>query len=690
MTPDDLGLLVDRLLDDVLSPDERAAFAAQLADDPLLRQQLADELSLALRIRASLADDAEQRADLLMATLSGSRRLALERRINLQLDATRDPPRRWLPWVSAAAAALVMAVMGGWWLGHDHSRGTHSTLVKTRGHSQPEPSFVDVRDDRNAPLPVVVDLTPGPSESPAPVTAADGVATKPIVDPPAPDAPKTATAPDNRVVSNEPAPGDNVAAIPEPQAPPTGPRPLAKSADRAMDRAVAANLPPPINATLTKPGTPSPTTRAQRLIPPLVINGSARLRRQGHESAIDASMRLVPGDEILVDGEGAELSNDRGVTWWGGPGTRLSIPTPRPTDVLRQPVHLTTGTLHVTAGQNLRPLITTPHIRIDIEDAELWITVTAAWTRIETVNGSVRLGASVVRPLAAGSYAVVLPGLPPAIRPAAQSRLEVIAGRFARDGAAVVPRILRGVPVAIADDAGATAVLAPLGDGIWLDQAVAHGLLAIAELPSTPPSARILNRAALTAWLADGDTRGATALRRADPLRPIHLAGPLPTRQPSWATSSELAREADAGIGRAMLAMVTVDDGVRANTWDALVRGAQGVIWTVSDHHDPGTVLRPLSAALDATTSLLTDGTRTRLYLGASSGSDVSAARWDCLGRRLIVVVNRSAESRPVAITQTRDLHPLVEDASIIMTQTDDTTSAQLPPGAAQRPYARP
>ena len=112
------------------------------------------------------------------------------------------------------------------------------------------------------------------------------------------------------------------------------------------------------------------------------------------------------------------------------------------------------------------------------------------------------------------------------------------------------------------------------------------------------------------------------------------------------------------------------------------MRGANGVIWSVNDHHDPGASLRPLSAAVDAASSLLTDGVRTRLSLSAASGSEVTAARWDRIDRRLIVVVNRSREVRPVALSQTRGLQPLEADDSIIMTQSDDAISAQLPPGA--------
>lgn len=674
MTPDELGNLIDRLLDDALAPDERDALAARLSDDPLLRQQLSDELALALQIRASLADDAEQRADLLMATLSGSRRLALERRINQQLDEAADR-RPWLPWASVAAAALLVAMIGGWWLTHDRSRGP---LVAAPSQLQPRPAPVAAQDVRDSSPTAANDTAPAPDGSPAP--AADAVATRPIPDAVVPPAPAPAPTTTDTAIGSKPgpAPGDDALAATIPPAPTTNPSPTPVVADHA----VVANPQLPINATQAKPGTPLPVSRSQRLIPPLLINGSARLRRLGRESAIDANVRLVPGDEILVDGEGAELTNDRGVTWWSGPGTRLILPMPKPTDVARQPIHLTTGTLHVTAGQNLRPLITTPHIRIDVEDADLWISVTSAWTRVETVSGSVRLGTQTVRPLAAGSYAVVLPGLPPAINPSSQTRLAVIAGRFARNGEAVIPRIVRGVPVAVAAEAGASGVLAPLGDAVWLDQAAAHDLLALAEVPTAMPSQRILRNAALTAWVADGDLRGAPGLRRVDALRPIHLSGPPPVRMPGWATSAELAGDADAGSGRAMLAVVPVDDQVRAGTWDALVRGANGVIWSVSNHQDPGASLRPLAAAVDATSSLLTDGVRTRLSLSAASGSEVTAARWDRLDRRLIVVVNRSREVRPVVLSQTRGLQPLEADDSIVMTQSGDSTSAQLPPGA--------
>lgn len=673
MMPDELGTLIDRLLDDALTPEERTALAARLSDDPLLRQQLSDELALALQIRASLADDAEQRADLLMATLSGSRRLALERRINQQLDQAQATRLQWLPWTSVAAAALLVAMIGGWWLTHDRSR---SPLVASPAQPQPRPASIAAQDIRDSSPTATNNTAPAPDGSPAP--AADVVAIRPIPDPVVPPAPAPPTTDSAVGIEPRSAPGDDSLATTVPPAPTTSPSPAPVIADHA----VVANPQLPINATQAKPGTPLPVSRSQRLIPPLLINGSARLRRLGRESTIDANVRLVPGDEIQVDGEGAELTNDRGVTWWSGPGTRLTLPVPKPTDVARQPIHLTTGTLHVTAGQNQRPLITTPHIRIDVEDADLWISVTSAWTRVETISGSVRLGTQTVRPLAAGSYAVVLPGLPPAINPSAQTRLAVIAGRFARNGEAVIPRIVRGVPVAVAAEAGASGVLAPLGDAVWLDQAAAHDLLALAEVPTATPSQRILRNAALTAWVADGDLRGAPGLRRVDALRPIHLSGPPPVRMPGWATSAELAGDADAGSGRAMLAVVPVDDQVRAGTWDALVRGANGVIWSVSNHQDPGASLRPLAAAVDATSSLLTDGVRTRLSLSAASGSEVTAARWDRLDRRLIVVVNRSREVRPVVLSQTRGLQPLEADDSIVMTQSGDSTSAQLPPGA--------
>jgi len=657
MTPEALSEVVERLLDDAVSPTERGDLAALIARDVDLHHRLASELALALQIRAVLADDAEQRADLLLATLSGSRRLALAQRIDQAIDATaRRSSVRWLSWSGVAAAALLMLLVGGWWWPHTPARAP----LRSVATSAPVPQ-------KSSPSPVAVTL-PLAAHTPAGVVAP--AAPEPAPPGEVPDAP-----------ASEPAAAEVVVV----DAVPTSVQP--------SEYAPSVGEAPTISATLANPVLAKPDPKALRLVHPLLINGSAQVRRQGREAASVADQRLVPGDEVRVSGDGADLTDERGMTWWCSPDTRLTLPLPRVVDVVRQPLHVTLGTVHVTAAMGLRPLITTPHLRIDAEEADVWLTVTTQGTRVETIAGSVHIaiastsvvrpgtaltrpGTKTVRPLAPGFYALSHPGQALEIHPSGQNRFSVIGGRFARDGDLLIPRILRGVSATIAADLGGTALVAPLGDGAWLDQAAYRHLIALVELPPTTPAPRFFKHPALSAWIATNDTRAANAMRRADPLRPIHLAGPAPAKLPAWASSSELPSTGDAPAARATLAVVAVDDQVQSNSWDALIRGAQGLIWSVGEH-DPAEALRPLIAALDATQGLLTDGSRVRLDLGG----DIVAAQWNRPGRRLVVVVNRRGEPVTVEVPHTRGLEAFGADESYAVTTTGDLTTAMLPAG---------
>jgi hypothetical protein len=664
MTPEDLSVLVDRLLDDALSPQERDNLAARIAHDADLHQRLASELALALQIRAVLAQDAEQRADLLMATLSGSRRLALAERLDRAIDATagRAFPR-WLPWTSVAAAAVLMLLIGGWWSQRTPARSPARDVASTA----PAPQ-------RTTPVAV------NPPSTPV-IATPETPRALPAVDPtPIPDALVAQTA---AQTGGEPAPPDAATPDAAPE-----PAPLAAISSTPDVRESA-----PLNATQANSVLAKPDLRALRSVPPVLIKGSPLVRRQGREAASVDGFRLVPGDEVRVSGDGADLNDDRGITWWCSPDTRLSLPPARPVEVMRQPVHVTLGTVHVTAAMGLRPLITTPHLRIDADEADVWLTVTTQGTRVETISGSVHIdittasvqrpgstkprpGIKTVRPLAPGFYALTHPGQGLEIHPTGQNRLSVIGGRFARDGDLQIPRILQGTTATIAADLGATALLAPLADGTWLDQASYRHLNALIELPPTAPATRILKHPALSAWVTTNDARAASAMRRADPLRPIHLAGPAPAKLPTWATTSELPSDGDAPAGRATLAVIPVDAQVHAHTWDALIRGAQGLIWTVVDQHDPAPALQSLTAALDATQSLLTDGSRAPIALG----DGIRAARWDRPGRRLVVVVNRNDAERTLPIPHTSGLAPVGADESLAVSTTGDLTTATLPP----------
>jgi hypothetical protein len=662
MTPEALSLMVDRLLDDALSPTERDDLAALIAQDAELHQRLASELALALQIRAQLAQDAEQRADLLLATLSGSRRLALAERLDRAIDAAARPTfPRWLPWASVAAAAVLMLVIGSWWTHRQPTHRATQPVATTPPAPQPTTSVAAnpqtipvIAEPEQLPALPTADPTPTPNEL---VAQAAGNPTLPII------------------------------AMPEQ---PREAAPLAFAQPNTDPSPVS-----PLNATQANSVLPKPDLRALRSVPPVLISGSARVRRQGREAASQDGFRLVPGDEVRVSGDGADLQDDRGITWWCSPDTRLTLPPVRAVEVLRQPVHLTLGTVHVTAGMGLRPLITTPHLRMDAEEADVWLTVTTQGTRVETISGSVHIdittasvtrpgaskprpGIKTVRPLAPGFYALTHPGQGLEIHPAGQNCLSVIGGHFARDGDLFIPRILHGTTPAIAADLGGTAVLAALGDGTWLDQAAYRHLNALVELPATTPTTRILKHPALSAWVTTNDARAASAMRRTDPLRPIHLAGPAPAKLPAWATSSELPSEGDAPAGRATLAVIPVDAQVQANSWDALMRGAQGVIWTVVDQHDPAAALQPLTAALDATQGLLTDGIRTPFALG----DGIRAAHWDRPGRRLVVVINRADGERALKIPHTSGLAPFAADDSVAVSTTGDVTSATLRPGA--------
>ncbi len=664
MTPEQLSVVVERLLDDDLSHMERTNLSALIAQDADLHQRLASELALALQIRAVLAQDAEQRADLLMATLSGSRRLALADRLDRAIDAAALPAApRWLPWTSVAAAALLMLLIGGWWSQRAPTRNPTRDVVITA----PAPQ-------RTIPVAVNPPTTPviAAPETPLALPAADPT--------PTPDALVAQTAAQS---AGEPA------------------SPEIATPEAAPEKAPLANVPltpdvresAPLSATQANSVLAKPDLRALRSVPPVLISGSAQVRRQGREAASVDGFRLVPGDEVRVSGDGADLNDDRGITWWCSPDTRLTLPPTRTVEVVRQPLHVTLGTVHVTAAMGLRPLITTPHLRIDAEEADLWLTVTTQGTRVETVSGSVHIdittasvqrpgttkprpGIKTVRPLAPGYYALTHPGQGLEIHPAGKNRLSVIGGRFARDGDLQIPRILHGTSATVAADLGGTALLAPLADGTWLDQAAYRHLNALIELPPTTPATRILKHPALSAWVTTNDTRAATAMRRADPLRPIHLAGPAPAKLPTWATTSELPSDGDAPTGRATLAVIPVDAQVHAHTWDALIRGAQGLIWTVVDQHDPAPALQSLTAALDATQSLLTDGSRAPIALG----DGIRAARWDRPGRRLVVVVNRNDGERALQIPHTSGLAQVGADESLAVSTTGDLTTATLPP----------
>ncbi len=661
MTPEDLSILVERLLDDDLTPGQRATLAAQLVDDDALQQRLAGELGLALQIRAVLAEDAEIRADLLLATVSGSRRLALAQRIDHAIDLAAAPPARarWLPWSGlAAAAAVLLIVIAGW------------SLPRAPSPAPPRP------------LEVAAPTSPAPA--PAPPVLPPSPATVTVTVPQALDGPVAAIA----------SPVAVVVVVPDIVAPtaPESPAPAPAIAANALvpvprDDADVTSL---LKASQANPMLAKADPKALRLVPPLMINGAAQVRRQGRVADSAENLRLIPGDELRVGADGAELRDERGLTWWCGPDTRLALAIPRVVEAARQPLHVTLGTLHVTAAMGLRPLITTPHLRIDAEEAELWLTVTTLGTRVETVSGSVRIeitsvtrpgatavrpGAKAVRPLAPGFYALCHPGQAPEIHQAGAGRLSVLSGRFTRDGVLLIPRILRGVSATIAADLGGTAVQAPLGDGAWLDQAAYRHLHALVELPASTPAMRVLRHPALGAWIATSDARAALAMRRADPLRPIHLAGPAPTKLPAWATSSELATSDEAPVGRATLAVIAVDARVEEHSWDALIRGAQGLIWTI-DEQTPAEALRPLIAALEVGQGLLIDGARVRLDLG----SGFSAARWDRPGRRLVVVINHADEARAVAVPQTRGLAALAADDSWAVATSGELTTATLPP----------
>ena len=679
MSPEDLSALVDRLLDDALTADERATLAKQIASDSLLHQQIADELALSLQIRATLANDANHRADLLMATLSSSRSFKVEQRIVRALNTTArlSSRRRWLTWSSAAVAALLLMSLSVRWTTHYHHPVAPTKVADSAPANKPgtreikplrlreTPTNPDANTNETPPTtaPVVVALPPNDSVENVNVSHESAEQKSP-----SPSAPLVAQAPDfvetpSGKIATTIAPDVGIKYSPTPAIaqPPTV---LASQAA--------------VTVTHQIPLTALPLT--QKNGPQLVmISGNAHLRRRDRESSIEANTQLLPGDEINIDNkDGASFGDERGITWQCSPHTRLSLNRASAIDAPRQPISLNFGTIHLSAGLGLRPFITTPHIHIDTEAADLSITVTSAWTRVETMDGSVRLGTNVKRPLAAGYYALILPGDSPAIFPAGQTRLAVINGRFTSDGRLQIPRILRGVSVALAAEANATAILSPLQDGAWLDQAMSHHLNAFVDIPKSVPPLRMLKHPALSAWVADGDVRKAIAIRQADPQRALHLAPSAPARLAAWASSSELVEDDDAGSERATLAVVPVNEQIHANTWHALVRGAQGVIWTVNDHTNPGEVLRPIAAEIEATQNVLTDGTRMRLNLG----SDLSAARWDCPDQRLVVVVNRGSEMRSIQVPHTRGLTPISDDHSVTLEKHHEIITATLPPGA--------
>jgi hypothetical protein len=685
MNPEALSILVDRMLDDALTPDERATLAKQIANDPTLHQQIADELALSLQIRATLANDANHRADLLMATLSGSRRFKVEQRIVRAMNTASRPASRryWLTWSSSAVAALLLITLSILWSTQNHRPVASTKVGNSAPSNKPGPSAIASSPLRETPNNPAANVESSPSST-APV----------VVALPPNNSVENISVSNDGEEKNSPSPSDAVAVvianaaqtpdlvdpshekITEKVTPKIGVKPSPTPAIAQPPTVLASQA-----AVALTPQIPLKTLpQTQKKGPQLVmLSGKAHLRRRDRESTIGANTQLLPGDEINVDmKDDATFVDDRGITWQCGPYTRLSINHANAVEAPRQPISLNFGTIHISAGLGLRPLITTPHIHIDTEAADVTITVTSAWTRVETMGGSVRLGTNVKRPLAPGYFALILPGDSPAIFPAGQTRLAVINGRFTSDGRLQIPRILRGVSVALAAEAHATAVSSPLQDGAWLDQATSHHLNALVDIPKSVPAIRILKHPALSAWVADGDARKAIAIRQADPQRPLHLIQSAPARLAAWASSSELVEDDDAGSERATLAVVPVNAQIHANTWHALVRGAQGVIWTVNDHTNPGEILRPIAAEIEATQNVLTDGTRMRLNLG----SDLSAARWDCPDQRLVVVVNRGSETRTVQVPHTRGLSPIFDDDSVIVEQHNEIVSATLPPGA--------
>ncbi len=653
MTTDELATLVERLLDNDLAAHERDALANRLTSDVVLRERLTDELALALQVRAALTGAPDTRAELLMASLSGSRRLRLGDRIDAAITLspinTPSPIRR--PWLGVAltAAALAVLVIGWWILPQRHATAgraelTQQSAVPRPPTAEPFTRTPDTVDQRQP-------TAPTSSTTPVEVTRIQ------------PDEPQP-------VAIADPAPAASQVEAPSFGAPTDGAAPSDPQRTNEQRGAVVA--------TQASPKLPQPDPKALRLTPALQLNGNANLKRQDRIAPVEQAVRVVAGDEVTVTGDGAELSDERGMWWWAGPGTCLSVLNPRPVDAQRQPLHLTTGTLHITATQGLRPLLTTPHVRISCEEADLWVTVFRGWTRIETISGTVHLGTSVVRPLAPGNYAVVLPGQPPQINAAGRDRWSVIGGRLTRDGVPFIARLVDGVEVATAVELGADGLVAPADDGRWLDHATFHEIRALIN-STTSPSARVLQHPAIAGWFSD--TRTGAALRRADPLRWIHLDGERPARWPTWADSSVLLADEDAKGPHPLLATIAVDDEVRSHTWEALARGAQGVLWQVDGDHSALSALtdtvRALSDAIRVVSPLLCDGTRTRLDLG----DGVTGASWSRQGRRVLVVVNRRDQPATVTIPQARGLHPLEQAGAIDLAP--DQTSVELPAGTA-------
>jgi hypothetical protein len=696
--------LVDRVIDDRLAPAERLALAAHLAADARARREVAAELRLGVAVGEALRHDddgaRQRRADLVMAILSDSRRLSVQRAVEAAIGlepipaagraaAWRIPAPRLV--ASACAAGLLLAC--AWWL-RPHRDGfpdhASAPLASVPARA-PEPS-------RPAPMaPTPAPRSPA-EQPPVPVPVRQPAPVAPVVTRPSPQPAPVATVAGGTaapIASRPTAIADGVGS-PVPPDDPTHAR-TARTTPAASSPGIIATATAPVVEPEPDVETPPPTTPW--------VRGAGSLHRHGAATAIAVrgAGAALGGEDVLVVPPlaAAEVFLGADIRLACAPATRIALLPPRP-GVPGRRTALAWGEVTATSGDGVPAIIVTAHGEVRCDEGEAVVAAYPGWTRVAVHSGRARVGTgSGTAAVAAGEYAIAVRGKPVGIGTAGGAPA-VAAGQLISRGTPLLPCVLRLDPAACAAghrrerfqalaDAGFAAVAVPAGSAASavLADAADAGLGAIVELPAdtaTITAAVTAHRgdAALWGWslgaLADvprGSDPGheAALVRRLDPLHALaatQSAGArAPVQQvgmivvPAGADAETVARWSAMMLPPSRMALALVPFGasgpaadaeavqsMRCAAWAAVAAGARGLVWS-SAGGDPAEVPGD-GGRLDAAAAIAAElAPLAPLLLGprhplGPAATGVAGACWEADERCLVVVAN--AADRPVAI----------------------------------------
>lgn len=653
----DIADLVERYRDDDFAATERARLAQRLAADPVFRAEFRAHLRLAQTLTASLESDPEasaRRADLAVAALSPSRRLALWRAVTSEIDAgTQRQPLHptWWRWAGAsAAAAVVMMAIVPWMMRAGAQRplaASNSSAVAAIPVSSITATVHEPAPDVAAPPSTTQPPRPGPVARVESVSVrAEPIGLDPI---PASAIALPSVAPESTPI---------VVAV----VPPAAPIVRAVTAAPARVLVASARGDDPLAGQSELPARGS------------WIAGGANVRRGARELPAHGLLALVPGDEIEIGDQGAALQPDDGIRLVCAAHARLVVSPSTGRRQVGRYVALVAGAIsdiEVASGETL--IVATDHGDVVAAGAKLSLSLHDGWLRCEVGEGTVRIGPQ-HRRIDGGSAAVLAGGRVLTVFGPGRIGAAVLGGGWTRRGAPWFPLVAQTTvrsPAALAALAGNgfdAVILASANDA---RVAVQAGLGVILELtPTILAQASTLHaQPGLLGWSVthDGSPRSlqealrtVTTLHRSDVGHAvIAKAGPGdPGRRLTAAVDALVTSDPALQPAHAPLARLTVSAdaaAVRFHAFAALTAGACGLL--VVDPQSQPEVVRVLLAEIAHVAPLIAAGERDAL--AAPTGT--SAARWSDGHNTLLIAVNSGDQPAAIPVTGgwTNGLHPL-------------------------------